>query len=47
MELDACTMGGTTALMIACHRGHNALARMLLNAGAATGEAKPNRGTVR
>ena len=31
--------------MIVCHRGHNALARMLLDAGATTGEAKSGRGT--
>ena len=31
--------------MVACHAGNGALARLLLNEGATTGEVKANKGT--
>ena len=46
VDLDLCTADGVTALMIASKNGHNALARMLLNAGAQTKEAMKGRGTA-
>ena len=41
-----CTTGGTSALMVACHKGHGSVARLLLDSGARTGEAKAGRGTA-